>query len=191
MARYEADRDRSEFKYPHDYCLHFFKRMLREWERELDERSDEEKRSAQGKAASTKQKQTRQYVKPLLTLLKDRTISDEILRSTEKIVTLCRSREYVAANQVYLTLAIGNAPWPMGVTMVGIHERAGREKIFSQHTGHVLNDENQRKYIQAMKRLMTYCQHKFPTYGPAACAQRSSSSYTDHFHSHATALCLF
>jgi len=26
-------------------------------------------------------------------------------------------------------LAIGNAPWPMGVTMVGIHERAGRSKI--------------------------------------------------------------
>eukprot|EP01047_Picozoa_sp_COSAG01_P079917 COSAG01_NODE_15339_length_1347_cov_1243.159455_3_plen_27_part_01 len=26
-------------------------------------------------------------------------------------------------------LTIGNAPWPMGVTSVGIHERAGREKI--------------------------------------------------------------
>jgi pre-mRNA-splicing factor 18 len=85
----------------------------------------------------------------------------------------------------------------MGVTMVGIHERAGREKIFSQHTARmcavpcccplssfphstavcvlrcptdVLNDENQRKYIQAMKRLMTYCQHKFPTVPSKMCA---------------------
>ena len=45
-------------------------------------------------------------------------------------------------------MAIGNAPWPIGVTMVGIHARTGREKIFSQSIAHVLNDETQRKYIQ-------------------------------------------
>ena len=28
-------------------------------------------------------------------------------------------------------MAVGNAPWPIGVTMVGIHERSAREKIFS------------------------------------------------------------
>ena len=60
-------------------------------------------------------------------------------------------------------MAIGNAPWPIGVTMVGIHERTGREKIFSKHVAHVLNDETQRKYIQALKRLMTKCQQFFPT----------------------------
>ncbi|EUR72472.1 hypothetical protein PFBG_02563 [Plasmodium falciparum 7G8] len=30
-----------------------------------------------------------------------------------------------------MLLAIGNAAWPMGVTMVGIHERAGRSKIYA------------------------------------------------------------
>ena len=45
-------------------------------------------------------------------------------------------------------MAIGNAPWPIGVTMVGIHARTGREKIFAQQIAHVLNDETQRKYIQ-------------------------------------------
>lgn len=40
-------------------------------------------------------------------------------------------RHYIKAHEKYLELAIGNAPWPMGVTMVGIHERTGREKIFS------------------------------------------------------------
>lgn len=29
---------------------------------------------------------------------------------------------------VYRT-AIGNSAWPIGLTMVGIHERSGREKI--------------------------------------------------------------
>ena len=52
------------------------------------------------------------------------------------------------ANDAYLQMAIGNAPWPIGVTMVGIHARTGREKIFSQSIAHVLNDETQRKYIQ-------------------------------------------
>jgi pre-mRNA-splicing factor 18 len=45
-----------------------------------------------------------------------------------------KEKNYRAANEIYLTLAIGNAPWPMGVTMVGIHERSAREKIFSSHT---------------------------------------------------------
>ena len=47
-------------------------------------------------------------------------------------------------------MSIGNAPWPIGVTMVGIHARTGREKIFSQSIAHVLNDETQRKYIQVI-----------------------------------------
>ena len=35
-------------------------------------------------------------------------------------------------------MAIGNAPWPIGVTMVGIHARTGREKIFAQHVARIL-----------------------------------------------------
>jgi pre-mRNA-splicing factor 18 len=80
------------------------------------------------------------------------------------------------AHDSYLKMAIGNAPWPMvrksvgnrfltikGVTMVGIHERSAREKIHSNQIAHVLNDESQRKFIQAVKRLMTFCQRKYPT----------------------------
>jgi pre-mRNA-splicing factor 18 len=44
----------------------------------------------------------------------------------------------------------------MGVTMVGIHERTGRAKIFSSQIAHILNDETQRKYIQSIKRLITF-----------------------------------
>ena len=40
-----------------------------------------------------------------------------------------QEREYLKANDSYLRLSIGNAPWPIGVTMVGIHERSAREKI--------------------------------------------------------------
>jgi len=69
----------------------------------------------------------------------------------------------VEASSTYLQMAIGNAPWPIGVTMVGIHARTGREKIFSQQIAHVLNDETQRKFIQGLKRLMSVCQRLYPT----------------------------
>lgn len=57
----------------------------------------------------------------------DKTILDKI----DDMVTLCEAKEYKAAHDKYIELSIGNAAWPMGVTMVGIHERAGRSKIFT------------------------------------------------------------
>lgn len=34
-----------------------------------------------------------------------------------------------ACPQIYMGIAVGNSPWPIGVTQVGLHERAAREKI--------------------------------------------------------------
>jgi len=145
-----------------DYVLFFFKKLLREWEIELANRDKEESNTAKGKVASATHKQTRKYIRPFFKLLKTRKCPIDILKLVEKIVDFCIVREYVKANESYLMLAIGNAAWPMGVTMVGIHERAGREKIFSQQVAHVLNDECQRKYIQSIKRLMTFAQQLHP-----------------------------
>ena len=64
---------------------------------------------------------------------------------------------------VYIRLAIGNAPWPIGVTMVGIHDRAGRTKISTNNIAHIMNDEQQRKYLTSIKKLMTFYQQKHPT----------------------------
>jgi len=33
--------------------------------------------------------------------------------------------EYQKAHEKYIELGVGKAPWPIGVTMVGIHERSG------------------------------------------------------------------
>lgn len=74
--------------------------------------------------------------------------SDSVLIITNLLVHVSTNVPLFQANDAYLQMAIGNAPWPIGVTMVGIHARTGREKIFSKHVAHVLNDETQRKYIQ-------------------------------------------
>jgi len=72
-------------------------------------------------------------------------------------------RDYLAAVDNYIKLAIGNSPWPIGVTMVGIHERSAREKIYTNSVAHIMNDETTRKYLQSVKRLITFCQRKYPT----------------------------
>ncbi|CAG8476152.1 9608_t:CDS:2 [Diversispora eburnea] len=108
----------------------FFKRLLREWEQEMNNRPDHIKRN--------------------------------VLARVTEITHYMQLREYMNANDAYLRLSIGNAPWPIGVTMVGIHERSAREKIFSAQVAHVLNDETTRKWIQSIKRLMTFCQTKYP-----------------------------
>lgn len=162
VAKYTQKRDRSSFKSDHAYVLHFLKRMLYEWEDDLERRDADEKRTATGKISSATQKQTRQFIKPFFKLLKKKTVSQDVFRHVLDIVSACDERKYKTANEAYMTLAIGNAAWPMGVTMVGIHERAGRSKIFSQNVAHVLNDETQRKYIQSIKRIMSFCKRKYP-----------------------------
>lgn len=142
---------------------YFFRRLLREWGQQLDARPELEKKTAQGKYDTATYRQTRTYIKPFFVQCRKRTVPDEILKDVTAIVAALEERDYVKANDAYYRMAIGNAPWPMGVTMVGIHERSAREKIFSNQVAHVLNDETQRKYIQAIKRLMTFCQKQYPT----------------------------
>ncbi|MFT7799326.1 pre-mRNA-splicing factor 18 isoform X2 [Arapaima gigas] len=144
--------------------------LLGVWAKELNAREEYVKRSVQGKLASATQKQTETYLNPLFRKLRKKSLSADIKESVTDIIKYMLEREYVKANDAYLQMAIGNAPWPIGVTMVGIHARTGREKIFSKHVAHVLNDETQRKYIQGLKRLMTICQKHFPT-DPSKCVE--------------------
>jgi pre-mRNA-splicing factor 18 len=121
---------------------------LEDWGRQLNERDINFKRSTQGKLDSAKHRQTQAYLDPLFKALHSKNTMSDILKHLSNICLFLTQREYVKANSVYLEMSIGNAPWPIGVTMVGIHARTGREKIFSQSIAHVLNDETQRKYIQ-------------------------------------------
>jgi len=151
-----------------EFILNLFKKLLSEWEQELNDRPEAEKRTAQGKVATATYKQCRKHIKPLFKIMKDKSCPRDIMDSIYEICHFIQDREYVKANDTYLSMAIGNSPWPMGVTMVGIHERSAREKIFTHQVAHVLNDETQRKYIQSIKRIMTWAQHKYPN-NPSKC----------------------
>ena len=89
----------------------------------------------------------------------------DIERALWCIVKAMKARNYREAGDLYVRVAIGNAAWPIGVTMVGIHERAHRSKITEtiQSGAHVMQDEQTRKYLQSVKRLITFAQRKYPT----------------------------
>eukprot|EP01084_Bolivina_argentea_P141626 248851_1 len=127
--KYDKPRNRSSFAHSEDYVLFWFKRMLREWEQSLLARSQDEKLSLEGKNATMLQKQARRDIRALFKQLKNRTVPRDVLFKSEKLVVAAEKRNYVEAKRIFFEMAIGNAPWPMGVTMVGIHERSGRSRF--------------------------------------------------------------
>jgi pre-mRNA-splicing factor 18 len=64
--------------------------------------------------------------------------------------------DFRGASDAYVSISVGNQPWLIGVSQVGIHERAAREKVYQGKITHVLNDETQRRYITSLKRLHTF-----------------------------------
>lgn len=146
-----------------DKILVFFKRLLIEWKQELDEMPEAEKRTAKGKSMVATFKQCARYLTPLFKFCRKKVLPDDIRRALMLVVECCMRRDYLAGMDHYIKLAIGNAPWPIGVTMVGIHERSAREKIYTNSVAHIMNDETTRKYLQSVKRLMTFCQRRYPT----------------------------
>lgn len=146
-----------------DKILVFFKRLLNEWNQELNEMPELERRTAKGKQMVATFKQCARYLYPLFKFCRKRGLPDDIKLALLFIVNCCMERDYRTAVDHYIKLAIGNAPWPIGVTMVGIHERSAREKIYTNSVAHIMNDETTRKYLQSVKRLVTFCQRKYPT----------------------------
>ncbi|GJN11302.1 hypothetical protein PR202_ga29482 [Eleusine coracana subsp. coracana] len=149
----DAHRMRANFEElcNEDKILVFFKKLLNEWKQELDDMTELEKRTAKGKQMVATFKQCARYLSPLF----------EFCRKKDLRLVIFGLERTDAMDQ-YIKLAIGNAPWPIGVTMVGIHERSAREKIYTNSVAHIMNDETTRKYLQSIKRLMTLCQRRYP-----------------------------
>jgi pre-mRNA-splicing factor 18 len=89
-------------------------------------------------------------------------LEDSVLEPIVEIVKAAQERRYVDANDGYLRLSIGKAAWPIGVTMVGIHERSAREKLHESDKGHVMGDEVTRKFLQSIKRCLSFAQVRWP-----------------------------
>uniref|UniRef100_A0AC34QSW7 Pre-mRNA-splicing factor 18 n=1 Tax=Panagrolaimus sp. JU765 TaxID=591449 RepID=A0AC34QSW7_9BILA len=151
----------------HDFILF----ILSRWNQDLNNRTLEEKMNPLGKLETSKHRQTMEYLRPLMNNLKKKAVNSDVrchLVNITRLVLL--DHDYVKANNAYMELSIGNAPWPVGVTRSGIHQRPGSAKAYVKNIAHVLNDETQRKYIHAVKRIITKCQEYYPA-DPSKCME--------------------
>lgn len=153
-----------------DVIIKTFKFWQKCWAEELNSRPIEEKSTIRGRSISAVWKQTHTYIQPLFERINANLCPDDIMKHLSLIVDLCIKRNYIKASDIYLKMAIGNAPWPIGVDQVGIHMRPSRETISMRYVAHVLNDETQRKFIQGLKRLMTAAQRHYPS-APSHCVE--------------------
>lgn len=141
----------------------YFTLLLTEWSRALSQRDITTKESHQGRLASNNLSQTITNLTPLFRKFESEDLPDSMLNPICSIVRDAQQRRYVAANDGYLRLSIGKAAWPIGVTMVGIHERSAREKLHeSDAQAHIMSDEVTRKYLQAIKRCLSFAQTRWP-----------------------------
>ncbi|KAL8860825.1 MAG: hypothetical protein Q9178_002855 [Gyalolechia marmorata] len=142
----------------------YFNMLLKEWSRALYTRPESVKQSFQGKAALGAMEQSLANLRPLFQKMESETLEESILEPVLEIVRAAQERRYVDANDGYLRLSIGKAAWPIGVTMVGIHERSAREKLHESDKGqaHIMSDEVTRKFLQSIKRCLSFAQTRWP-----------------------------
>lgn len=141
--------------------LLWLRSVLRAWEASLVSRAAEGT-NAQLKAERAQFRQSKQYLKPLRRSLRDKSVDPGILTSLQKIAENCDLRKYREAKEAYMRLAIGNHAWPIGVTQVTFHDRPNRHNIGEDNVAHILDDETARKYIQMVKRLLSFCESQWP-----------------------------
>ena len=152
-----------EHLFLHRQIASYFTLLLTEWSLALSSRSQEVKSSSTGKAAHAAYLTVLRDLTPLFRQLESATLHPSLLGPITKILRSTQSRRYVEANDEYLTLSIGKAAWPIGVTMVGIHERSAREKLHDgNNQAHIMSDEVTRKFLQSIKRCISFAQTRYP-----------------------------
>merc|ERR1711972_687118 len=148
------------------------------WEKELADLPEEEKKKAIVKQQMAQHRQVRRDVRPLQKRLRLYVLDDFLLGKIHNIVKLAADREYRDANEAYLDLSIGKAAWPVGIgcggsmlmeDAIGLHDRFNRMAQVKDIAYH-LNDDVTRKFVQALKRLMSVAQRYWPSEDPSKAA---------------------
>ncbi|KAL2164444.1 hypothetical protein VTH06DRAFT_3660 [Thermothelomyces fergusii] len=152
--------DKKARKFLYRQLASYFNMVLREWEAALARENNAD--TFAGQAARNAMTSSKDSMRPLFRKFEQGNLDESILEAIVEIVKAAQERRYVDANDGYLRLSIGKAAWPIGVTMVGIHERSAREKLHGGERGHIMGSEVTRKYLQSIKRCLTFAQVRWP-----------------------------
>lgn len=179
-----APTDRETYIQLHRQISSYLNFVLTEWSAALAGRNKDDAQSSAGIAATNNYKIALQDLKPLMRRLEAAVYNptpkpdapttstplqhDALLVPLVQILHLTQKRHYRDAVDAYLRLSIGKAAWPIGVTMVGIHERSAREKLHEdgkdREIAHIMSDEGTRKWLQSLKRLVSFSQTRWEVF---------------------------
>jgi len=158
-----------------DLIRHWARKALKAWEKELADRPEEDKIKAMYKAEIAKHRQVRRDVRPLQKRLRLYILDDFLLEKIHHIVSKADLKLYRDAHEAYLDLSIGKAAWPVGIgcggsmlmeDAIGLHDRFNRNAQVKD-IAFALNDDVTRKFVQALKRLMSKAQEYWPPDDPS------------------------
>lgn len=115
----------------------YFKTVLKQWNYDLQFKQQQFTSTSSSsmklpmnlKKELLNQQNCSEFIQPLFGLLKHKQLSHDLIEKLLKMVQYCEDGNFRLANDEYIRTAIGNSAWPIGLTMVGIHERSGRERI--------------------------------------------------------------
>merc|ERR1719198_1113899 len=153
-----------------DAVRQWCRKSLKAWEKELADKPDEDKKKAAVKTEVAAHRQVRRDVRPLQKRLRLYIMDEWLLDKIHAIVDKAINRQYRDASEAYLDLSIGKAAWPVGLGCGGsmlmedaieLHDKFNRMANVKDISWY-LNDEVTRKYVQAMKRLITVSQRYWP-----------------------------
>ena len=94
----------------------------------------------------------------LIKQLQTKTLKHNILENLYNIAKCCDEKDYRKAGDWYIRVAIGNAPWPIGVTKTSLHMRAADDKITEDKQKSIMKDAEAAAYVMGIKRLITQAQ---------------------------------
>ncbi|KAG9239264.1 hypothetical protein BJ875DRAFT_221238 [Amylocarpus encephaloides] len=155
----QVPKDHEGKKFLFRQLASYFTMVIADWESALIK---EKRDTFASQKAYDAMVQSKESMAPLFRKFEKGDLDEGVLEPIVEIVKAAQERRYVDANDGYLRLSIGKAAWPIGVTMVGIHERSAREKLHESDKGHVMGDEVTRKFLQSIKRCLTFAQIRWP-----------------------------
>lgn len=126
----------------------YIKTVIRHWETT----------SKDNKESSDLLVDTKKSLFPMLVHLRKHNLEESQLTSLLTILYHLQRAQYNKALESYMKLSIGNVAWPIGVVSVSIHARSRDSKLFGGKAN-IMIDEKTRRWITAMKRLITYSEN--------------------------------
>lgn len=141
-----------------DEIMLWIYKILRDWNRALEQKYNTEELREKNKDSWFRYDESYADMKSFRQVLKIRGGDKDMIRSVYHIMNCCLVREYIEANDKYMDLSIGKAPWPLGIAMLSITVKRNAPKV-----SHVLNDELSRKWMQSIKRFITISSEMYPS----------------------------